>query len=392
MFHLSRVLELIHGDLYGKILPPTPASNQYFLLLVDDRSRFMSVVLLSSKDQVDDAIQKFQVRAECRTGEKLRGLCTDRGGEFNSKNFAEYCLEHGVWRQLTMPYSPRQNGVVERRNGTVVGTAKSMMKVKSMPAWFSGEAILTAIYILNRLPTKSVEGATPFELWYGKNPLFITCILLAVLHVRNTKPQLSKLDDRGRRMVFIGYEKRTKAYRLYDPVEKKVHISRDVVFDEDDQWNWDEEDKATVENPDVFSVEYMVMNSAGNLDEVDVVDAFGTPVHSPDGAQVIPGYDEDDSGDQAPLQSVSPLSDDQLHADHNDAPLRLRSMESLLGQAAVPSRAVRATQQEQLHAVSAEEPATMEEAEQRPCWCAAMEEEMKAIVSNDKWIMTDLPA
>jgi hypothetical protein len=134
------------------------------------------------------------------------------------------------------------------------------------------------------------------------------------------------------------------------------------------------------------------MNSAGNLDDVDVVDAFGTPVHSPDGAQVIPGYDEDDSGDQAPLQSVSPLSDDQLHADHNDAPLRLRSMESLLGQAAVPSRAVRATQQEQLHAMSAEEPATMEEAEQWPCWCAAMEEEMKAIVSNDKWIMTDLPA
>jgi transposase InsO family protein len=175
MFHLSRVLELIHGDLCGKISPPTLASNQYFLLLVDDRSRFMSVVLLSSKDQVDDAIQKFQVRVKCRTGEKLGGLRTDRGGEFNSKNFAEYCLEHGVWRQLTMPYSPQQNGVVERRNGTVVGTAKSMMKVKSMPAWFSGEAILMAIYILNRLPTKSVEGATPFELWYGK----ILCSSLA---------------------------------------------------------------------------------------------------------------------------------------------------------------------------------------------------------------------
>jgi hypothetical protein len=101
----SRVLELIHEDLCGKISPPT--RNQYFLLLVDDRNSFMSVVLLSWKDQAVNAIQKFQARVECETSEKLGGLRTDRGGEFNSKNFAEYCLELGVRRQLVAPYSPQ---------------------------------------------------------------------------------------------------------------------------------------------------------------------------------------------------------------------------------------------------------------------------------------------
>jgi hypothetical protein len=91
-YRSSTVLELIHGDLCAKISPPALAGNLYFLLLVDDRSHFMSVVFLSSKDQATDVIERFQVRAECETGEKLGGLHTNRGGEFNSKNFVEYCL------------------------------------------------------------------------------------------------------------------------------------------------------------------------------------------------------------------------------------------------------------------------------------------------------------
>jgi transposase InsO family protein len=70
------------------------------------------------------------------TGRKLKVLRTDRGGEFNSVEFGEYCAEAGVQRQLTAPYSPQQNGVVERRNQTVVGMARSMMKAKGLPGMF----------------------------------------------------------------------------------------------------------------------------------------------------------------------------------------------------------------------------------------------------------------
>jgi hypothetical protein len=95
-YRAEKVLELVHDDLCGKITPPTPAGNQYFLLMVDDKSRFMSVVLLSSKNQAADAIKSFQLKAEPETGEKLGGLRTGRGGEFNSTSFLDYCLEQGV--------------------------------------------------------------------------------------------------------------------------------------------------------------------------------------------------------------------------------------------------------------------------------------------------------
>jgi hypothetical protein len=125
-------------------------------------------------------------------------------------------MEQGVRKQLTAVYSPQQNGVVEKRNGTVVGTARSMLKAKNMPNCLWDEAVLAVVYVLNRMSTRSVEGATTFEVWYGKKPTVHHLHTFGCLaYVKNTKPNLSKLDDRGRRIIFIGYEQGTKAYRVY---------------------------------------------------------------------------------------------------------------------------------------------------------------------------------
>jgi transposase InsO family protein len=117
------LLDLVHGDLCGPITPATPAGRRYFLLLVDDLSRFMWLTLLTTKDQAATAIKRFKAGAEVEIGSKLRLLRTDRGGEFTVATFAEYCADEGIGRQLTAPYSPQQNGVVERRNQTIVSTA-----------------------------------------------------------------------------------------------------------------------------------------------------------------------------------------------------------------------------------------------------------------------------
>jgi hypothetical protein len=95
-YRAKSVLELVHGDLCGKISPPTLASNQYFLLMVDDKSRFMAIALLPSKDRAPEAIKDFQLRAEAETKQRLGGLHTDHGGEFNSVRFLEYCRDQGV--------------------------------------------------------------------------------------------------------------------------------------------------------------------------------------------------------------------------------------------------------------------------------------------------------
>ena len=115
-------------------------------------------------------IKKFQARAEAASGKKLHVLRTDRSGEFTLVEFAAYCADQGVVRHHTAPYTPQQNGVVERRNQMVVGMARSMMNAKKMPAEFWGEAMTTAVFILNRTPTKALKGKTPFEPWYGRKP------------------------------------------------------------------------------------------------------------------------------------------------------------------------------------------------------------------------------
>jgi len=132
------------------VTPVTPGGRRYFLLLVDDLSRYMWVMILGSKGEAADAIRRAQAAAEAESGRKLRVLCIDNGGEFTTAEFVAYCVDEGIQRHYCVPYSPQQNGVVERCNQTVVGMARALLKQRGMPAIFWGEAVVTAVYILNR--------------------------------------------------------------------------------------------------------------------------------------------------------------------------------------------------------------------------------------------------
>jgi hypothetical protein len=162
-------------------------------------------------------------------------------------------------RQHTMPYNPQQNNVIECQNVTVVATARSMLKAKGLPRWFWGEAVNAAVYVLNRCPTKSVDGMTPFEAWHGRKLMVHHLKTFGcIVYVRNMTSHLKKLEDRARKMIFIGYESGSKVYRAYDPITKRVHVTRDVVFSEQAQWDWGSggDDGKPGGGDDVFTVEY----------------------------------------------------------------------------------------------------------------------------------------
>jgi transposase InsO family protein len=137
-YHAEEKLELVHGDLCGPVTPATPGAKRYSFLLVDDVSRYMWLVLLATKDEALSAFTAFQARAEVEAGRKIGMLHMDRGGEFTARSFIEHCSKQGVQRHLTAPYTPKQNGVVERRNQSVLGMARSMLKAMSMPSYFGG--------------------------------------------------------------------------------------------------------------------------------------------------------------------------------------------------------------------------------------------------------------
>ena len=108
-----------------------------------------------------------------------------------------------------------------------------------MPAMFWGEAVATAIFLLNRVPTKAVDGMTPYEASHGRR-LDVSFLRTfgCVAYVKAMKPHMKNLDDRGTPVVFIGYEPGAKAWRFYDPATHRAVMSRDVVFDEPTSWGW----------------------------------------------------------------------------------------------------------------------------------------------------------
>lgn len=205
------------------------------LLLVDDFSRVMWVDMLKTKDEALEAFKRFRDLVENGTERRVKVLRTDRGGEFCSNEFKAYCASAGIYRHYTAPYSPQQNGVVERRNRTVVAMARGFLKEMQMPSYFWGKVVRHAVYILNILPT----GMTPYTAWSGKTPnLDHIRIFGCLAFMKIPSIHTHKLDDRSLPVIYLGKEPGTKACRLYNPSEKQVYVSRDVVFQETESWNW----------------------------------------------------------------------------------------------------------------------------------------------------------
>jgi hypothetical protein len=140
--------------------------------------------------------------------------------------FASYCTDEGIQHHYSVPYSPQQNGVIERRNQTVVGMARALLKQRGMPAVLWGEAVVTAIYILNCLPNKALKGKTPYEAWHGRKPAVSHLRVFGCLMFAKERGHVGKLDDRSTPRVFIGYAEGLKAYHILDSVTQRVCTAR----------------------------------------------------------------------------------------------------------------------------------------------------------------------
>ncbi|KAI5352875.1 hypothetical protein L3X38_005767 [Prunus dulcis] len=198
----------------------------------------------------ETVFKRFRATVELQSGYKVKKLRSDRGGEYTSNEFNKFCDEMGMERQLTVAYSPQQNGVAERKNRTIVEMAKCMMIEKGMPLEFWAETVNIAVYVLNRSPTKALDKKTSFEAYSGRKPgLKHLKVFGSVCYAHVPNPQRQKLDSTSNRCVFLGYGSCEKGYRLYDIATGKVIISRDVVFNEEASWDWNAQQECSVSVP-----------------------------------------------------------------------------------------------------------------------------------------------
>jgi transposase InsO family protein len=166
----KQALELVHTDVCGPMNTLSHGKNRYFVLFIDDFTRMTWVYFMRQKSEVFIIFKKFKAFVEKQSGRFIKMLRSDRGKEYTSNEFQKFCEDEGVERQLTVGYTPQQNGVSERKNQTVMEMAKSMLFEKGLPKAFWPEAVNTAVYLMNRCPTKAIWKKTPFEAWSGRTP------------------------------------------------------------------------------------------------------------------------------------------------------------------------------------------------------------------------------
>jgi transposase InsO family protein len=159
----SHILQLVHADICGPITPTSNSNKRYLLCFIDDYSRKMWSYFLTEKSEAFTMFKYFKALVEKEIGSSISCLRTDRGGEFTSIEFNEFCKSEGIKRQLTAAYTPQQNGVAERRNRTVMNLVRSILSEKKVPKCFWAEAVNWITHVLNRSPTTVVQDVTPEE-------------------------------------------------------------------------------------------------------------------------------------------------------------------------------------------------------------------------------------
>ncbi|KAG7571799.1 Zinc finger CCHC-type superfamily [Arabidopsis suecica] len=381
LFRATSILELIHGDLCGPITPPTAAQNRYIFVLIDDLSRYMWSILLKEKGEAFKKFKIFKACIEQETGGSIKTFRTDRGGEFLSQEFQDFCNTAGIKRHLTAPYSPQQNGVVERRNRTLMGMTRSLMKHMNVPNYLWGEAVRHATYLINRVATRTLEKQTPYEVFKSKKPnvghlKVFGCIGFAKTEIAHLK----KLDDRSRMLVHLGTEPGSKAYRLLDPPKKKIVVSRDVIFDETKGWKWNNSEIEKDSDAGTFSLSFGEFGNNGIREENTTEETENTENENIDDTEsmeettVIPNTETSEDQTQ-PKVTITRSGREVIRPRYLNDYILLAEIEC-----------------ERLLLVINDEPWDYNEAKKSEKWKEACVEEISSIEKNKTWDLVELPA
>ena len=231
----SRPLELLHLDLFGPSHYDSLGGRRFGLVIVDDYSRYTWVFLLKYKDETYKNFIDFAKQAQRTYEQVIKTIRTDNGTEFKNYSMQDFVQDEGIKHEFSAPYTPQQNGVVERKNRTIIEMARTMLDEFKSPHNFWGEAISTAVHYSNRLFLRAVHNMTPYELLTGNKPnVSYFRVFGCKCLVKNKKEKLGKFETRTIEGIFVGYADDSHAYRYYNKSNGRVEVSCDVQFLEDD--------------------------------------------------------------------------------------------------------------------------------------------------------------
>jgi transposase InsO family protein len=403
----TSVLELVHTDLCGPMQNATPSGKRYFMTMIDDYSRFTQVYFLKFKSEVSKFINEYIKYAENKFEKKVKVIRSDNGREYITKELQRSLTEMGIKVQYTAPYSAFQNGVAERKNRTLMEAARCMLIDAEMKKKYWAEAVNTACYLQNILPSKAVDK-TPFELWNRRKPDVKHLHIFGCKgYAHLPKEKRRKLDEKAISLTFVGYSAESKAYRMLDTATDKITISRDVKIIERDLKREEENEKGSSQENKSTERRKIVKNGDENTPE------SGQEVNYSEDIEIISENELENEQDQGLNESSESLNEfEETQSLPMDSVLEQSlpagdeeyvfqgNLDDLNNQEVrVSERPTKGQPPDRFKPQANivrdyEEPKNRTEAlsgVDKHDWIRAMNEEMKALTENSTWVLTTLP-
>ncbi|CAI7765730.1 unnamed protein product [Closterium sp. NIES-54] len=230
-------LQTLHMDVWGPARVCGQGHERYFLLVVDDYSRYTTVFPLRSKGEVTEVlidwirVARLQLRERFGSDFRALRLHSDRGGEFSSDLLRAFCRAEGIRQTFTLPASPQQYGIAERRIGMVMDVACTSMIHAAAPHFLWPFAVQYTAHQINLQPRVSLPETSPTLQWTGQvGDASAFRVWGSRAFIRDLSAD--KLSSRAVPCVFLGFPPDAPGWQFYHPTSRRVLSSQDVTFDE----------------------------------------------------------------------------------------------------------------------------------------------------------------
>nr|GEV30775.1 hypothetical protein [Tanacetum cinerariifolium] len=229
----KRRLQLLHMDLCGSMRVTSINGKRYVLVIVDDYPRYTWTHFLRSKDEKPEVLIDFLRLVQRGLHAQVRIVRTDKGSEFLNQTLHAYFASEGIVYQTLVTRTPEQNGVVERRNQTLVEDARTMLSTAKVPLFFWAEAIATACFTQNHSLVIPRHEKTPYHIINDRKPsVKFFHIFGSLYYIVRDGENLDKMKVKGDACIFVGYSTQSRAYRVFNKRTRVLVETIHVNFDE----------------------------------------------------------------------------------------------------------------------------------------------------------------
>ena len=415
----SSPFSMIHSDIWGPSRIKNVTGTRWFVSFIDDHTRLTWVFLMKEKSETSQIFKNFKNMIQTQFQSKIQILKSDNARDYFNSILGEFLAQEGIVHLSSCVDTPQQNGIAERKNRHLLEVARSLMFSMNVPKLFWGQAVLTAAYLINRMPSRVLKFQTPCQTLLKSFPttrLISTVppkIFGCSVFVHINQQHRSKLDPRSLKCIFLGYSSNQKGYKCYSPVTRKFYNSMDVTFFETQPYYpkndiqgenstqeyqfWDlesfSESPITTENhipPESFNQPESIVDlwDKEHIQEETEERALSQQTH-----EAEPGPNPSKlPGNNAPDGTV----DSELENDILNMPIAWRKGVRSCTQHPIGNFISYDKLSPTFRAFTSsiteiQVPQNIQEAFKYPKWKAAVDEEVRALEKNGTWEITDLP-